>query len=185
MPARVRWWLGAVVAVAALGLSSGLLLGRAAPGTASRAAISGLVQEEPAGDPPPGATEPPAPTSGDPDAGSPVCGVHASPLDPADQVATLAVGRALLQYRPQDVSAAGVASIERLVLTDPDAVVVAANPALPTPVVATAWGRRLLRDEADASLLARFVDAYAAAAPRPGTAPCSPSPPPPSPPTTP
>lgn len=174
-----------MLAVALLGLSSGLLLGRAAPGTASRAAVSGLVVDEPAGDPPPGATQPPAPSSGDPDDGRPVCGVRSGPVDPADQVATLAVGRALVQYRPVDVDAAEVAALERLVLAAPDEVVVAPNPDLTSAVVATAWGRRLVRPDVDAGLLARFVDAYAAAAPRPGTAPCSPSPPPPSPATTP
>ena len=84
------------------------------------------------------------------------------PVGTQEQVDALAAGIVVVQYRsPEDASAVTEAVAERA--TD---VLVAPNPDLDAPVVATAWGRRLRLDQVDAQVLRAFVTAHAGIGPR-------------------
>jgi hypothetical protein len=88
----------------------------------------------------PGAPEPEyltdPPTSGPHYSAEPVTGVVDEPLDDPSQVTVLEVGGVLLQYRPADLSDEDRGRLLRLVR---DGVVIAPDPDLGDPVVATAW----------------------------------------------
>lgn len=90
----------------------------------------------------PGAPEPSyatdPPTSGPHLAGGTVGGVQPAPLARPVQVAVLEEGGVVVQH--DGVDGAGRARLEALAADD---VVVAPNPDLPSPVVATAWQHRL------------------------------------------
>lgn len=107
------------------------------------------------GSPPPSyPTEPP--TSGPHQAGRLAGGAVAEPLPGPVQVGALEAGQILLQHRnlmPADRSALEA-------LAGP-LVVVAPNPALPAPVVASAWRTRQLCQAVDVDALGRFVRDHA------------------------
>jgi hypothetical protein len=88
----------------------------------------------------PGAPEPgyltDPPTSGPHYSAEPATGVVDEPLDDASQVTVLEVGGVLVQYRPADLSDSDRGRLVRLA---EDGVVIAPDPDLPDPVVATAW----------------------------------------------
>jgi len=90
----------------------------------------------------PGAPEPAyasvAPTSGPHQGGPALSGVQAQVLTRPLQVAVLEQGRVLVQYRPTTSD-----EQRRLEALAGAQVVVAPNPALPSPIVATAWLHRL------------------------------------------
>lgn len=99
------------------------------------------------------ATEPP--TSG-PHQAARLSGVMADPVPGPVQVGALEAGQVLLQHR--DLASVDRASLERLA---GPLVVVAPNPALPAPVVASAWRTRQLCRAVDPVRLARFVADHA------------------------
>ena len=104
------------------------------------------------GAPPPSySTDPP--TSGPHVSGGTVTGVQRRPIDEPVQVAVLEEGGIVVQYRP-DVPAG---ERESLASVAEDAVVVAPNPSLPEPVVATAWRHRLVCRSVDLAVLRAFV----------------------------
>lgn len=92
------------------------------------------------------------PTSGAHYSLPPPSGVLDEPVDRPMQVTLLESGAVLVQYR--DLPAAEVAALEALAADD---VVVAPNPDLPEPVVATAWLTRQACDGVDAGTLETFV----------------------------
>jgi hypothetical protein len=94
------------------------------------------------------------PTSGPHQPGPPVVGVVDEPLPRPVQVGVLERGDVLLQHDP-DLDAAARAELEALA---GDAVVVAPNPDLPAPVVATAWLFKRTCDAVDLEPLQEFVD---------------------------
>lgn len=117
----------------------------------------------------PGAEEPTyltdPPTSGPHAPTVPVGGVRDEPLGRAEQVGLLEAGVVLLQHDP-DLAPADLADLTGL--ADPDGVLVAPNPDLPAPVVATAWTRKLLcASVGDGGLdaLAAFAETQAGQAP--------------------
>jgi drug/metabolite transporter (DMT)-like permease len=95
------------------------------------------------------------PTSGPHQPGRLLSGAVDEPLRRPVQVAQLEEGRVLIQYRePLDP-----ATIDDLVTLD-GGVVVAPNPDLREPVVATAWGNKLECSEVDLADLRDFVDSF-------------------------
>lgn len=107
----------------------------------------------------PGATEPlytsDPPTSGAHQPGAEVRGAVRQPISRPQQVAVLEEGGVLIQYRDQDDLARR--RLEALAAAD---VVVAPNPGLDAPVVATAWRRRLRCQAVDEPTLRAFVTAH-------------------------
>src|SRR5690606_34869092 len=85
------------------------------------------------------------PTSGPHVSGALPTGVLAEPIPGAVQVAILEGGGVLVQHR--DLSPADATAVEAFAGDD---VVVAPNPDLPSPVVATAWTYKLTCDAVDA-----------------------------------
>lgn len=163
----------AMVAVAVVGAMSGYLFARSSPDRAAATRIAAFVQIEPAAasDDEVPSRDPAAPSSGAA-RGDGGCGERDAPLDPEAQVAALAAGRVLVQYRPQDVDPAAVADLRPIVAERPRDVLLAPNPDLANPVVATAWSRRLPLRAVDVDLVDGFVTAYAGGGPEP--APCLP-----------
>lgn len=155
----------AAIAVLVLGLAAGWLFARSNPQAAAGALVADYVVDEPfVGDERrPAATDDPAPTSGN-HVGSAWCGERSDPVGVDDQLASLAAGVVVIQYRPDDLAAddrevlAGLAGRDR--------VLVAPNPDLGEPVVATAWTRRLPLPDANQELLRAFVTAFAGGGPR-------------------
>ena len=99
-------------------------------------------------------TEPP--TSGPHQPGRVPGGVVTEPLAGPVQVGALEAGQVLLQHR--DLAAPDRTKLEAL---GGPQVVVAPNPALPAPVVASAWRTRQLCRSVEVDVLARFVRAHA------------------------
>ena len=106
---------------------------------------------------PPYLTDPP--TSGPHLATTPPTGVQEEALSRPLQVSILEAGLTLVQYRPDDVSGASLAALERLAGEE---VVVAPNERLPDSVVATAWLLKMTCDGVDAEALEDFAEDAAA-----------------------
>ena len=117
----------------------------------------------------PGAPEPDylsdPPTSGPHLSGRPPTGVVGQPLDRPTQVLVLEDGGVLIQHHGLDDG--DVAALGELAS---DSVVVAPNPALADPVVATAWLNKLTCEEVDLEALRRFVAEHVGQGPAGGEA---------------
>lgn len=148
-------WGGLAVVVVAL--VAGVVFSRTDPRRAATLLLGDQVLTEPEGE----ATSAPAPSTGD-RAGGPSCGVVAEPVDAQVQVDALAAGVVVVQYR----EASDGGAITEAVADRPTEVLVAPNPDIDAPVVATAWGRRLRLDRADGALLRAFVTAHAGIGPQ-------------------
>lgn len=98
------------------------------------------------------------PTSGPHVSGATPTGVLDEPIPGAVQVAILEGGGVLVQHR--DLSPADVDTVEALADDD---VVVAPNPDLPAPVVATAWTYKLTCEAVDVDALRSFIDDHVGA----------------------
>lgn len=153
---RVRPVLWGLVAVVVAGLVAGVVFSRADPRRAARVLLGDQVQTEPEGE----ATSAPAPSSGV-RADEPMCGVTASPADVQTQIDALAAGVVVVQYRDAD----NADELTRALADRSTRVLVAPNPDLDVPVVATAWGRRLRLGRVDRQLLRAFVTAHAGIGP--------------------
>lgn len=107
----------------------------------------------------PGAAEPvyssDPPTSGAHLPGAEASGAVRQPLPRPQQVAVLEEGGVMIQYRDQDETAR-----RRLETLAGPGVVVAPNPGLDSPVVATAWRQRLRCQAVDEPTLRSFVTAH-------------------------
>lgn len=158
----------AVVAVTVAAGVAGYLFGRGTPERAAATLISDRVQIEPptGSASAPADTDEPAPTSGD-HRGSPRCGIADAPLSADDQLASLAAGRVLIQYRPSDLADEEVARLRELARDRAGELLLAPNRGIDTPVVATAWARRMSLEEVRRPLLSAFVTAYAGSGPDP------------------
>jgi hypothetical protein len=99
------------------------------------------------------------PTSGPHVSGALPTGVVDEPIPGAVQVAVLEGGNVLVQYR--DLSDADRTEVEAFA---GDQVVVAPNPDLPAPVVATAWTYKLTCDALDVDAVETFIADHAGAA---------------------
>lgn len=171
-------WQGAVVAtlaVLAVGFGAGWLFGRATPRRAARSLLAEVVTAEPSGGPGRAVTTV-APSSGDP-TGPPRCGVRREPVAPGGQVATLAAGGVVVQFRPGAIDPGALERLARLAGDHPDRVLVAPNPRLDAVVTATAWRRRMPLSSVDVGLLETFVTAHAGMRGpdlTPGRGPCRP-----------
>ncbi len=104
----------------------------------------------------PGAPEPSyqsdPPTSGPHLSGLPPTGVLSAAIDRPTQVLVLETGGVLIQHR--DLTEEETAQVSSLAT---DQVVVAPNPALPAPVVATAWLAKQTCEGVDLDALEQFV----------------------------
>lgn len=150
----VLWGLLAVVVV---GLVAGVVFSRTDPRRAARVLLGDQVLTEPEGE----VTSHPAPSSGDRVDG-PTCGVAGSPVPAQAQIDALAAGLVVVQYRDGDhADEVSEALADRSTI-----VLVAPNPDLDVPVVATAWGRRLRLADPDGQLLRAFVTAHAGIGPQ-------------------
>jgi Protein of unknown function (DUF3105) len=94
------------------------------------------------------------PTSGPHQLAPPVDGVVDEPIARPVQVGILERGDVLVQHDP-DLDAPELARLEDLA---GDGVVVAPNPDLPSPVVATAWLYKRACDAVDTAALQTFID---------------------------
>ena len=94
------------------------------------------------------------PTSGPHQPGPPVEGVVADPIARPVQVGILERGDVLIQHRP-DLDADALASVEALA---GERIVVAPNPDLADPVVATAWLFKRTCQTVDVAALEQFAD---------------------------
>jgi hypothetical protein len=95
------------------------------------------------------------PTSGPHQPGRELAGAVDEPLSRPVQVGQLEAGKVLIQYRePLDDD-----TIDDLVALD-ERVVVAPNPDLREPIVATAWGNKLECSEVGLADLRDFVDSF-------------------------
>ncbi|MGZ4693419.1 MAG: DUF3105 domain-containing protein [Acidimicrobiales bacterium] len=101
------------------------------------------------------------PTSGAFVVGASVGATPSSPLSRPVQVGLLAQGKVLIQYGPS-LPAADVADLQGLAGDD---IVVAPNPTLASPIVATAWRVRQTCDQLDLSALRQFATVNANRAP--------------------
>jgi hypothetical protein len=101
------------------------------------------------------------PTSGPHQPGPPVDGVVTEPITRPIQVGILERGDILLQHDP-DLPAAQLAELESL---GGDGVVVAPNPDLDDPVVATAWTYKRTCSAVDTDALRQFIDERAGKGP--------------------
>ncbi|MGZ4710590.1 MAG: DUF3105 domain-containing protein, partial [Acidimicrobiales bacterium] len=93
--------------------------------------------------------------------GASVGATPSSPLSRPVQVGLLAQGKVLIQYGPS-LPAADVADLQGLAGDD---IVVAPNPTLASPIVATAWRVRQTCDQLDLSALRQFATVNANRAP--------------------
>lgn len=162
-----------LLAVAVIGLVAGILYGRGTPQQAAGTLLNDLVVQEPfRGDERrPADTDEAAPTSGD-HVGDPVCGAFEEPLDADTQLASLAAGRVLVQFHPKAVTGSELEGLETWFRDGHEReVVLAPNPRIDAPMMATAWMRRLPLRGVETSFLETFVTAYAGNGPRP--VPCS------------
>ena len=128
--------------------------GSCSPPVQDRLDARSLQHALPGAPPPSYETEPP--TSGPHQSGRLSGGVLTDPVPGPVQVGALEAGQVLLQHR--DLSPADRAALEAL---GGPLVVVAPNPALPVPVVASAWRTRQLCRDVDADDLGRFVRTHA------------------------
>ena len=94
------------------------------------------------------------PTSGPHQPSPPITGVVADPIPRPVQVGILEQGDVLLQHDP-DLAGADLTALEALA---GDGVVVAPNPNLPAPIVATAWLYKRTCDELDTEALQEMID---------------------------
>lgn len=158
---QAGWLIVAMVALGLVGFGAGWIFAQMSSPTASRLVLADRVVTEPDATevdvPLPG--EDIAPSSGESDA-EPRCGVSAEPV-PADiQIATLAAGGVIVQYRVVDVPAGQVADLESIVDEVDSHVLVAPNDDLRSTVVATAWRNRFELDEVERAQLVAFVEGY-------------------------
>jgi len=93
------------------------------------------------------------PTSGPHLSGGAATGVQEGPLDGPVQVAVLEKGGVMVQYRPE----VGGADRAALAALAGGPVVVAPNPDMAEPVVATAWRHRLSCRSLDVATLRAFI----------------------------
>ncbi|HLF99847.1 MAG TPA: DUF3105 domain-containing protein [Acidimicrobiia bacterium] len=88
------------------------------------------------------------------------CGFYSEPVQNEIAVHSLEHGAVWVTYAP-DLPAGAVATLRDLVENDDRGMVlVSPFPGLPSPVVATAWGRQLPLDSPDDPRLVQFVDAF-------------------------
>lgn len=148
------WGLLAVVVV---GLVAGVVFSRTDPRRAARVLLGEQVHTEPEGE----ATSGPAPSSGERAAG-PTCGMTGAPVAAQAQIDALAAGLVVVQYRDEDHAD----EVSEVLADRSTIVLVAPNPDLDAPVVATAWGRRLRLEAPNGQLLRAFVTAHAGIGPQ-------------------
>ena len=99
----------------------------------------------------------PAPTSGRHSASAPGCRVYGEPLEPELAVHALEHGAVVLYHQPADEQTA--LALEETASEFDSHVIVAPNPGIDAPVVATAWNRRKAYDMVDVEVR-DFVDTY-------------------------
>lgn len=148
--------LWGAVAVVVVGLLTGVLFSRTDPRRAATLLLGEQVRTEPEGE----MTTGPAPSSGEGQDG-PSCGMVAEPVDTQTQIDALAAGVAVVQYR----DAEDAVRVSEALADRPTRVLVAPNPDVDVPVVATAWGRRLRLQAVDGPMLRAFVTAHAGIGP--------------------
>lgn len=150
-----------VVAVLVVGLAGGLwyVTGRESRAAADR--LGDLVVSEPhrGRDHVPSTTTDAAPTSGDHQGGA-VCGVYDRVMTADQQIHTLEHGAIVYQYRPDDVQDTEVQALADLADEFGSHVLVAPNPDLDAPFVATAWTRKMRLDEVDVDRARDFGVAF-------------------------
>lgn len=101
------------------------------------------------------------PTSGSHEPGPTLSGVIAATLSKPRQVGVLEGGEVLVQYRPVEVSGSALTELG----TVAGKTVVAPNPSLPSPIVATAWLAKRSCSAVDVAALRDFVSRQAGKGP--------------------
>lgn len=156
-----RWGLTALAAIVLLGGAGAVYLVTSADRRAAEDRLGDLVtvEHDLGRTHVASTTNDPAPTSG-PHSGAPVCGVVSRPVPVDAQIHALEHGAVAYQYRDADVGADGVAALADLAEDLGSLVLVAPNPQLDAPVVATAWNRKMRVDEVDVDRLRDFATAF-------------------------
>lgn len=154
---QLRWFVVALVAIVAVAFLAGVWFGRSDEPRAARTLLGERV--EPLPEVTDGLAAGPAPTSGVTDA-EPVCGIRTRPVDPEQQVATIMQGGVVVQYRPSDLEAGDVSELQDWAKGYVSHLLVAPNPRVAAPVVATAFRHRMDLEGPDTDLLDAFATGY-------------------------
>lgn len=92
------------------------------------------------------------------------CGIYTSPVPNENAVHSMEHGAVWITYRP-GLPASGVTQLQNLVRGEPQAtrgyIELSPYPGLPSPVVASAWGKQLRLTSPSDTRLGRFVTTYA------------------------
>lgn len=107
----------------------------------------------------PSRTSDPAPTSG-PHSGAAICGVRGGPVPPDSQIHTLEHGGIVVQYRDEALADGEIQTLEGFVNEVGSHILVAPNPRLDTPVVLTAWTRKMRLESLDMNRVRDFYTAF-------------------------
>jgi hypothetical protein len=100
------------------------------------------------------------PVSGLHDPNPATCGVHGEPLRDENMVHTLEHGSVGILYRPDDVPAADIKSIETIVRGYDDHVFSAPYPKMETAIAVVAWAHLMRLDTFEAQAITDFIDAF-------------------------
>lgn len=154
---QIMWLLIVLLAIVAVAFAAGLWFGRSDEPRAARTLLGDRVQtQSPATD---GMDEGPAPTSGTTDA-DPTCGIRGEPVPPSQQVATIMEGGVIVQYQPAALTDAEIDDLEDWAKGYVSHLLVAPNPRVESPVVATAFRHRMDLEDPDTDVLTAFATGY-------------------------
>lgn len=152
-----KWLVVALLAIVAMAFLAGLWFGRSDEPRAARTLLGDRAEPQP--EVTAGLADGPAPTSGVTDA-EPVCGIRSDPIPPDRQVATIMEGGVIVQYQPSTLSDAEVDRISDWAKGYVSHLLVAPNPQIDDPVVATAFRHRMALDAVDTEVLSAFATGY-------------------------
>ena len=154
---QLAWVLIAFLAIIAVSFLAGIWFGSSDEPRAARTLLGDRVEPQP--EVTEGIAEGPAPTSGVTDL-DPLCGIASEPVPPERQVATIMEGGVIVQYRPSVVDDAAVEELAGWAKTYVSHLLVAPNPDIDAPVVATAFRNRMPLEEVDTDVLSSFATGY-------------------------
>lgn len=154
---QLAWVAIAFLAIIAVSFLGGLWFGSSDEPRAARTLLGDRVEPQP--EVTDGIAEGPAPTSGVTDL-DPLCGIVSEPVPPERQVATIMEGGVIVQYQPSAIDDAAIEELEDWATNYVSHLLVAPNPAIDAPIVATAFRNRMPLEEVDTDVLSSFATGY-------------------------